>query len=71
MSVCLYVDACMSVYRYLYGFLSIFCSVIYIGISFSVYDKGETSAAIMRYGDPTILLPQWGGNICFVIISSC
>ena len=60
----LYIDVCMSFSFSIYA-------ALYIGISFSVYEKGETSAAIRRYGDPTILLPQWGENICFVVISSC
>ena len=65
-----YIYAYAFIYRCLFVFFSIYAA-LYIGISFSVYEKGETSAAIMRYGDPTILLPQWGENICFVVISFC
>ena len=64
MLMLLYIDVCMSFSFSIYA-------ALYIGISFSVFEEDKSCGAIMRFGDPTILLPQWGENICFVVISFC
>lgn len=66
MLMLLYIDVCMSFSLSIYA-------ALYIGISFSVYEKGETSAAIMLLRRPHHTTPTVGRKhlfCCYFILLS-